>query len=236
MKTLHIKEEGLKMNSALDFGPTAGIKNEFKYLMTTTETQFDEEFDYYYRITDNDFIQLAYSYYSSPLEIKAQYRLKYAEPVENITYAFIKLIEANWIYNGLPRFIKSDIFTEVEFKALIADIVYKRESFKKKAKKKQTEIITLLKDKNLNPIPSGNHPDNWLARCPSGGNHFIQVVTTNDKWGCGYCNRKGGINELKDWLKELGATRQQKMLSRFMQEGRKGKLSHKITTWWMNRY
>lgn len=58
------------MNSALDFESTAGINNEFNYLMTTTESQFDEELNYYYRITDDDFIQVAYSNYDSPLEIK----------------------------------------------------------------------------------------------------------------------------------------------------------------------
>ena len=48
MKTVFTTQKGVKMNSQLDFGNTAKIKNEFQFLMTTYETQFDEEFDYFY--------------------------------------------------------------------------------------------------------------------------------------------------------------------------------------------
>jgi hypothetical protein len=43
MKTVFTTQEGVKMNSQLDFGSTEEIGNEFQFLMTTYETMFDEE-------------------------------------------------------------------------------------------------------------------------------------------------------------------------------------------------
>ena len=77
MKTVFTTQEGVKMNSQLDFGNTAKIKNEFQFLMTTYETLFDEEFDYFYRITDDNYFQLAFSYHNSELEIRVQYKLQF---------------------------------------------------------------------------------------------------------------------------------------------------------------
>lgn len=65
MKTVFTTQEGVKMNSQLDFGSTENIRNEFQFLMTTYETMFEEEFDYFYRITSDGYIQIACSYYKS---------------------------------------------------------------------------------------------------------------------------------------------------------------------------
>ncbi len=77
MKTVFTAQEGVKMNSELDFGSTEKIRDEFQFLMTTYETPFEEEYDYFYRITSDDYLQLAYSYQKSKLEIKAQYKLQF---------------------------------------------------------------------------------------------------------------------------------------------------------------
>jgi hypothetical protein len=61
MITVFTTQEGVKMNSQLDFGSIEKIENEFQSLMTTYENMFDEEFDYFYRITPDRYIQLAYS-------------------------------------------------------------------------------------------------------------------------------------------------------------------------------
>jgi hypothetical protein len=58
------------MNSELDFGSTEKIRDEFQFLMTTYETMFNEEYEYFYRITSDGYLQLAYSFHKSALEIK----------------------------------------------------------------------------------------------------------------------------------------------------------------------
>jgi hypothetical protein len=150
------------MNSELDFGSTATIKNEFHFLMTTYETQFDEEYDYFYRITDDRYIQLASSYYNYELKIIVQYKLQFDTKKEDIIYIVQQLIEAN---------------------------------------------------------------------------HFIQVVTTNNQWGCGYCKRKGGKEELEKWLQERKSIKDQKRITTMLKELDKGNIQTKKTLkWWLKRY
>lgn len=82
--------------------------------------------------------------------------------------------------------------------------------------------IAFLRKNKLNPKPSGNNSNSWIAKCYSEGNHFIQVVTTKDEWGCGYCNKKGTITEMKKWLWEIAMKKDQKNLSKMMQELKNG--------------
>jgi hypothetical protein len=115
MKTVFTTQEGVKMNSQLDLGSTEEIGNEFQFLMTTYETLFEEEFDYFYRITPDDYIQLAYSYQKSTLEIKAQYKLQFDSKKEDLIFIIKQYIEANHLYNGYPKLKESIIFTQDEF-------------------------------------------------------------------------------------------------------------------------
>jgi len=69
MKTVFTRQEGVRMNSQLNFVSTESNGNEFQFLMTTYETLFEEEFDYFYRITPDSYLQLTYSYQKSKLEI-----------------------------------------------------------------------------------------------------------------------------------------------------------------------
>jgi len=100
MKTVFTTQEGVKMNSQLDFGSTENIRNEFQFLMTTYETIFEEEFDYFYRITPDSYLQLAYSYPKSKLEIKAQYKLQFDSKKKDIIFIIKQYIDANQLYNG----------------------------------------------------------------------------------------------------------------------------------------
>jgi hypothetical protein len=200
MKTVFTKEEGVKMNSKLDFGSTEDIADEFQYLMDTLETMFDEEFQYYYRVTDDDYIQLAYVYHNCLLKIIAQFKLKFKELKENITFIVRENIEAHLLYDGFPVFEKSTVFTEREFNKIIQDIKDEKDSFIELAKRNETPLIQYLKEQKLYPRPTGNNQHSWVAKCPSGGNHKIIVSTLNDEWGCGYCNKGGEISGLKKWL------------------------------------
>ncbi|WP_299397161.1 hypothetical protein [uncultured Gelidibacter sp.] len=202
MKTVFTTQEGVKMNSELDFGSTKEIHEQFQYLMDTLETMFDEEFNYYYRVTDDNFIQLAYSYGKSELQIMAQYRMRFKNLKENITFIVKNSIEASAPFSGYPKFENSSVFTEQEFDGIVQSIKDEKDAISKKSLENITPLITYLKENNLNPVPSGYSPTNWNAQCPSGRGHSIMVSTKSDEWGCGYCRRKGGIAELESWLHE----------------------------------
>ena len=103
MKTVFTKQEGVTMNSRLDFGDIKTITNEFEYLMDTTETMWEVQFKYFYRITDDNYIQLAFrngwrrTQAKCAIQIKASKHLK-----ENIIFIVKEHIEVHQPYEGLP--------------------------------------------------------------------------------------------------------------------------------------
>jgi hypothetical protein len=36
-----------------------------------------------------------------------------------------------------------------------------------------------------------------MASCPQGRNHWIMISPSHNEFGCGYCRRKGGPEELR---------------------------------------
>jgi hypothetical protein len=66
-------------------------------------------------------------------------------------------------------------------------------------------IILFCEEKNLYPEPEDHSPDSWKANCPSGRQHHIMISTSSPSshcWGCGYCKKKGGLEELKQWVEK----------------------------------
>ena len=39
----------------------------------------------------------------------------------------------------------------------------------------------------------------------TGGQHRIMISAPSDRFGCGYCNKEGGIAELNDWIESVKA-------------------------------
>jgi hypothetical protein len=226
MKTVFNKVEGIKMNASLDLGSCEHITDEFEYLMATTETMWDLDVAYFYRVTDDHYIQLAHNFDGSALELNAQFKLRFKTLKENIIFIVSEHIEAYLPYHGFPVLQKSEILTEQEFVSIIQTIKHEKRTQSEQAKKNQTPLIDYLGDQNLNPKPSGNNPYSWVANCPNGGNHFILIVTKTDTWGCGYCRQKGKLPELKAWIENIKIKKDQKRLSNRLKELKDdGKLS-----------
>ena len=72
-----------------------------------------------------------------------------------------------------------------------------------KTKTNQTPLIKYLKEQGLDPTPSETNVGSWVAKCPNAQKHFIKITTKNDQWGCGYCQKKGGLQELQNWINQL---------------------------------
>ncbi len=117
----------------------------------------------------------------------------------------INLMSYSGSFAGTPDYISSAIFTKIEFDLMLKkgmELMQTRtdESIKNGI---ENELIKYCTSNNLNPEPDGNGPNNWVANCPSGRGHFINISTNSNEWECGYCQRKGNLNDLKIWLREI---------------------------------
>ncbi len=52
--------------------------------------------------------------------------------------------------------------------------------------------------------PAGQNTTAWMANCPCGGQHWITISTESNEFGCGYCRRKGGPEELRRFCEDRG--------------------------------
>lgn len=203
MKTVYSTQEGVKMNSDLNFGNTDGIEDQFHPAFDLLLTMFREEFNFFYRITDDNYMQVAYSYSGGELEIKSQYILRFKNLKENLVFILNNIIEATSAFEGYPEFENSAIFTKQEFDAMVDTIKNKKAIFSNKALENITPLITFLEENNLNPYPADNTATNWRAQCPKGRGHFLNISTQTETWGCGYCRQEGNQNDLENWILEI---------------------------------
>jgi hypothetical protein len=212
-------------------------KSDFHYFLTTIDTDWDAKFYYYYRVTNDNFIQLASCLDDQDISLRSKTSIKYKSLKQNLLLALENELEGMYLYHDFPDFVSSNIITADEFNGVIQKIVDEKNAIKQKARNAITPLIQYLDEVRLYPKPSGNNEHSWIAKCPSGGNHFLMAVTINDEWGCGYCKRKGKIKELKKWLSELKSKKDQKMLTKMLKEIKTGNIKTKETLkWWINRY
>jgi len=66
------------------------------------------------------------------------------------------------------------------------------------ASKRETEIIRVATQMGLHPQPPLLNPEIWSARCPGTG-HQLYINARKNEFGCGYCCRKGGPQDLRDF-------------------------------------
>ena len=106
---------------------------------------------------------------------------------------------------GWPCYTKSELITTEDFDLILKEgnnNIDKRKN-ENREKNKKHPLILFCTEKNLSPEPQDHSPDSWIAKCPSGGKHHIMISTSspsNHLWGCGYCKKKGGLDELKQWV------------------------------------
>ena len=108
---------------------------------------------------------------------------------------------------GWPYFIKSELISSDEFNQSLQQGIHNIKNRKNQIKEsgKHHPIILFCEEKNLYPEPEDHSPDSWKANCPSGRQHHIMISTSsssNHSWGCGYCKKKGGLEELKQWVEK----------------------------------
>lgn len=104
-------------------------------------------------------------------------------------------------FEGIPIYIESPYFSKKEFEIMGEKAgAIRKERYELTVKQgKNNELIKYCESIGINPRPSGMSPTSWVANCLSGGNHNLMISTDSNQWGCGYCKKKGGINQLREW-------------------------------------
>jgi len=120
--------------------------------------------------------------------------------------ASLRLMEVMFrVIHGGPEsyegFVAPGILDKAAYDGLVGRLEAEYEGNRRKARENEIELIKVARELGLAPFPTGKYPDQWQAHCP-GKNHPIYITTTENYFFCGWCRRKGGINELRELVKE----------------------------------
>jgi hypothetical protein len=68
--------------------------------------------------------------------------------------------------------------------------------------RQKAQILEVADELGLNPRPAGHNDSAWIADCPR-RTHTLILSPSLNEFGCGYCRRKGGANELRAFVESL---------------------------------
>lgn len=167
---------------------------------------------YFYRITNDDYIQWIDVFLNDendeksiieaskkPQKIVCQYKYDYDFSfIENLLIVFADFIHARSMFDGRVIKFKSDLISDIQFRQIQENIANRKKGAAK------SKLLDLMKVNGLSPKVHDAKKGLYLSRCVNSGNHylFISISPEKEEWGCGYCKRKGGIEELKQWIFE----------------------------------
>lgn len=90
---------------------------------------------------------------------------------------------------------------EQSFWGLVGAIEAELENNARQASRDESQIIAAARELGMSPEPTGTGPHHWQARCP-GTNHGLMIQSATNEFGCGYCRRKGGPQELREFVEQ----------------------------------
>lgn len=101
-------------------------------------------------------------------------------------------------------YIESPVFTKEEFREMqddiMADLMINKYLGEKKWK--DSPIVRLCEDFQLGIHPTPNYDYIMDCRCPVGHNHRLTINAKTCSWYCGYCSRKGYLEEFKEHINQ----------------------------------
>jgi hypothetical protein len=94
------------------------------------------------------------------------------------------------------------------YEQIVADLKNELDSNADAARENESgdasEIVETARELHLNPRPTGTGPHHWLACCPE-TSHSLYIQSQSNEFGCGYCKRKGGPDELRAFVADRNA-------------------------------
>ena len=101
---------------------------------------------------------------------------------------------------GWPReFLVAGAVDGPAYHAVIRTIESELEQNAATALRDESELVVAARELGLSPEPTGTNPHHWRARCPD-TNHGLMIHSESDTFGCGYCRRRGGPDELRAFV------------------------------------
>lgn len=102
------------------------------------------------------------------------------------------------------------------------------------------KLIEVFEELGLQPQQADGDNSDWVAYCPNGGDHKLEIDARRGFWYCSKCNDKGDEADIRilNWQAEKRMqSLDQKNLSYFVKalDG-KVPMTKEIWAWWMNRY
>jgi hypothetical protein len=82
-------------------------------------------------------------------------------------------------------------------KAIADELRRNSEAAEEEQRRHEAPIIKMARQLGLGPCPAGHNDSSWMASCPQSRNHWIFISPSHNEFGCGYCRRKGGPEELR---------------------------------------
>jgi len=98
-------------------------------------------------------------------------------------------------------FLAAGIINKSAFNGLVKQIENELKTNAAKTKETETEIIKVARELGLYPRPTGKGPNSWQASCPE-TNHPLYINSAENAFGCGWCGRKGSVQELRAFVEE----------------------------------
>ncbi len=98
-------------------------------------------------------------------------------------------------------FVMPGIVGEQDFNRMLSRLETGYRSNSAKASKNETKIIRVARELELHPEPTGDSTTRWRARCPR-TSHCVYIDATRNEFFCGWCRRKGGLRELRQFVEE----------------------------------
>lgn len=167
---------------------------------------------YFYRITKDDYIQWIDVFLNDendeksiieaskkPQKIVCQYKYDYDFSfIDNLLIVFADFIHARSMFDGRVMQFKSDLISDTQYRQIQENIANRKKGAAK------SKLLDFMKANGLSPNVHDAKKGLYVSRCVNSGNHhlFISISSEKEEWGCGYCRRKGGLEELKQWIFE----------------------------------
>ena len=105
-------------------------------------------------------------------------------------------------YNFPSSFMKEGFLPAEGFNELVQNLKDELDQHAEQARSLKSDIIMAAEELGLHPQADGRSPKSWRASCPTHPGHPIYIDAEKNIFGCPWCRRKGGVEELRAFHKE----------------------------------
>ena len=98
-------------------------------------------------------------------------------------------------------FLVAGIIDEATYCKVRGEVDREVDENTRQAREGRAEIIQVARELGLSPRPTGKDPDFWWANCPA-KSHPLEIKASANEFFCGYCGRKGSMEELRMLVRE----------------------------------